>query len=81
MILEAEKQFCCYWKVKCSMSQQPQVLRGAGMQDAHPPQPDKDPVGLCPGSLLIGSQEVLHHGNPPARQGHRSAHRVWEQEI
>lgn len=63
------------------MSQQPQVPRGAGLQDAHPPQPDEDPVGLCPGSLLIGSQEVLHHGDPPARQGHRSAHRVWEQGI
>lgn len=51
------------------------------MQDAHPPQPDKDPVGLCPGPLLIGSQEVLHHGDPPARQGQGSAHRVWEQDI
>lgn len=59
--------FCCYWKVKCSVSTQPQTVRGVGTQDAYPPQPDKDPVGLCPGSLLIGCQEVLHHGDPPAR--------------
>lgn len=33
----------------------------------YPPEPNQDPVGLGPGPLLIGSQEVPHHGNAPAR--------------
>ena len=33
----------------------------------YPPEPNQDPVGLGPGPLLIGSQEVLHHGDAPAR--------------
>lgn len=50
------------------LSAQPtSVTEAARTQAAHPPQPNEDPVGLCPGSLLIGSKEVLHHGDPPAR--------------
>lgn len=33
----------------------------------YPPEPNQDPVGLGPGPLLIGSQEVPHHGDAPAR--------------
>lgn len=46
----------------------PPAPGGERGRDAHPPQPDENPVGLCPGPLLVGSQEVLHHGDPPTRQ-------------
>lgn len=34
---------------------------------AYPPKPHQDPVGLGPGPLLIGCQEVPHHGNTPVK--------------
>lgn len=40
-------------------------LLGVCVCVSHPPQSDQDPVGLGPGSLLVRSQQVLHHGHSP----------------